>query len=231
MRREWLPSKRFSFVTASALAIAVSTMWFAPASALSITSCDGGCNFSPTPPGDFYTTDYTVPPDGKSWRWEFTLQSVDTNATMFVNKPNEIFSVVKYQNSDGSPAQMFGGFHTLSVNIPSKIALNQEDTNYIASLHYNFAEHVLPHYTWIDVNAPANFDHCGDPAYANRICGGNFNIWGNSTGLTFNSTAPGKVFFSSYLLAAPEPAAWALMIGGMFGVGAVLRGQRSAAAT
>lgn len=68
-----------------------------------------------------------------------------------------------------------------------------------------------------------------NPIQSFSTAAGDFTVqFGNLSGVTFGSTAiaPVTISVSKVAAAVPEPATWAMMLTGFFGVGAVVRRQR-----
>ena len=156
------------------------------------------CVFDPTVQ-KYYDYDYTVPPDGRTYRWTIALAGSDPAATISLSGPNQ--TDLFYDYRDGN--QVYDG------NPP-----------------HRFDQTVTPGLTAIFVRAPRAFDVCDQPGSNTKPCRATVHIWGNGSFLTVTGTAPVTATFSESLV--PEPASWTLMVIG-FGVGgAVLRSRRTA---
>ena len=84
------------------------------------------------------------------------------------------------------------------------------------------------HTTIYTSSLEADFNHCTASSPAGDICSASFHIWGNGSSIQVDTRNPVTVFFSQTAL--PEPSAWALMLTGFLGVGAMLRRRRAALA-
>jgi hypothetical protein len=184
-----------ALVTAGALTVAGS------AGATTLLACATGCTVS----GGLYFADYTVPSDGRAYRWD--LWTDTPGVTINLTSPNETFDTELVSNGDGTfhnDAFLLGtGFAWSATQAPS------HTTIYTRSLQ-------------------ADFNHCTGSSSAGDICAGSFNVWGNGTLLTVDTRSPVTVFFSQ--TAVPEPATWALMLSGFFGLGLALRRRGAAVA-
>lgn len=171
------------------------------AAALTLGSCASGCV---TDAGSLFNVDYTVPADGRTYRWELWTDTPGVLITL--SSPNETFDADTVSNGDGT-------FHSDA---------------FLLGAGFDWDETEAPSHTTIFTRTlMSNFDHCGPTSPAGEICAAQFNVWGNGAFVSTDSREDIKIFFSS--VAVPEPATWALMIGGFFGLGAALRRGRAVA--
>ena len=175
------------------------------AEATTLTSCAGGCRVDG---GLLFNVDYTVPADGRTYRWDLWTDSLDPAVTVGISAPNEVFTDGRVANGDGS-------FHT--VLLPDPI--------------YTFAGDVKPGHTSYVVGTQASFDTCGPSSPAGQLCEVSYNVWGNGIFLSVGGLTPGprglpsvRVFFAQTVV--PEPQSWALAILGLGAAGAMLRRRR-----
>jgi PEP-CTERM motif len=167
----------------------------------SILACTTGCTVS----GGFYFADYTVPSDGQAYRWD--LWTDTPGVTINLASPNETFDTEIVSNGDGT-------FH---------------NDIFLLGTGYAWNEIQAPSHTTIYARSlQADFNHCSSSSPAGDICAASFNVWGNGSFLTVDSGNPVTVFFSQ--TAVPEPATWALMLSGFFGLGLALRRRSGAMA-
>jgi hypothetical protein len=151
-----------------------------------------------------YPADYTVLSDGKTYSWDFFIQSDDPDATIKLRAPNEVFGAGEIVTDTGPFAPVF--------LMPA----------------YTFYEVKSPGRVSYIVSAQQGFDHCDDPGPVGSLCKASYIVWGNGTSLEVFSKAPVTVHLS--VSAVPEPSTWALMIAGFGACGVMLRRQRRAAA-
>jgi len=171
------------------------------ASALILNACAGGC---PIQGGALFDVDYTVAADGQSYRWDLWSDASDPNLLITLNAPNEAFDVDTVSNGDGT-------FHTDSFLLGATFAWN---------------EIVQPGHTTIFTRAlQTDFNHCSAGSPAGEVCAAQFNVWGNGSAILVNTQDDVRVFFSQTAL--PEPATWAMMLLGFFGLGTALRRRRA----
>jgi hypothetical protein len=202
------PRARTVLAGAGALAVLAAAATLAPAGAALagpwVIDCPTGCLLQPDVDGDGnplpvtqFGDDYTVPPDGRTYEWTFRLRSDDPAATVFLDFPNETFGNLFFG----------GGGQGADPNPP-----------------FLFQENVAPLLTTIMVRTGANYFHCTPATPIGQLCGETFDIFGNATRLTLNSSLPATLFTSATML--PEPAAWTLLIAGFGAAGARLRRSR-----
>ncbi len=151
-----------------------------------------------------YFADYTVPSDGKTYSWDFSIKSDDPDATITLTKPNEVFGVGRIV-TDGDPATL---------------------TSFLTPA-YTFNEVKSPGMVSYIVSAQQNFDHCSDPGPVGSLCSATYYVWGNGSAILVDAKAPVTIHLS--VSAVPEPSAWALMILGFGACGLMLRRRRRAA--
>jgi hypothetical protein len=151
-------------------------------------------------PSGYYSADYTVPSDGKTYSWDFFIQSDDPDATIRLRAPNEVFGAGEIVTATGpfEPVFLMPAYTFYEVKSPGRVS-------YI-------------------VSAQQGFDHCDDPGPVGSLCRASYYVWGNGTTLEVFSKAPVTVHLS--VSAVPEPSAWALMIAGFGACGVMLRRQR-----
>ena len=140
-----------------------------------------------------FDEDYTVPTDGKLYRWDFRFTSLDPNATISLDSPTQLDSDLVYFLGAGNFQEVF--------NSP---------------FQYTFSPTFRPGLLSIIVGAPKNFDNCSNPTEIG-LCSANYNVWGNGTRFIVTSNSPVSVLFSS--TAVPEPAGWILAILGFGALG------------
>lgn len=157
----------------------------------------GTCGYNPSIPPT-YNVDFTVPPDGTEEQWDFWLDNADPNAAITLEHPNQVEGTFYYADAPTVPV-FFQGVQG-----------------------YLWTETSSPGHLSIIVRGPANWNDCGEPG-ANGICGVEYRIWGNDTLLNVDSSLPGTLHWSETTLAVPEPATWAMMLVGFFGLGVMLR--------
>ncbi len=147
-----------------------------------------------------YSADYTVPSDGKTYSWDFFIQSDDPDATIKLQAPNEVFGAGQIVTDSGpfTPVFLMPAYTFYEVKSPGRVS-------YI-------------------VSAQQGFDHCDDPGPVGSLCKASYYVWGNATRLEVFSKAPVAVHLS--VSAVPEPSAWALMILGFGACGLMLRRHR-----
>jgi hypothetical protein len=163
-----------------------------------LSACTTCCTVS----GGFDFVDYTVPSDGQAYRWD--LWTGTPGVTITLASPNETFDTEIVSNGDGT-------FHNGA---------------FLLGTSYAWSEIQAPSHTTIYTRSlQADFNDCTSSSPAG-ICAANFNVWGNSAALSVDTLNPVTVFFSQ--TAVPEPATWALMLAGFFGLGAELRRRRAA---
>jgi hypothetical protein len=189
----------------AALATAGALTAASSAHALVLEHCGGGCmtDFS----GLLFDVDYTVPPDGRLYRWDIWSDSAHPDVLINLPSPNETFDTEVVSNGDGT-------FH---------------NDAFLLSTGFTWSEVQAPGHTTIYTQSlGTNFNRCSGASSAGEICGASFNVWGNGVSLTVNSPERVGIFFSE--TAIPEPATWAMMLTGFFGLGLVLRRRRAAVA-
>jgi len=157
------------------------------------------CDVDPADGPNFFN-DYTVPSDGRHYRWDFIFD--DPNATLFLAPPNQVESFFLRAAGDGTFDFIFN-----------------------PNVDFQFERVIdLPGRVSYLVAAPRSFDTCGPATHAGVICRAQYDVFGNSTFLTMNADAPFHLTFRE--VAVPEPGTWALMILGFGGIGAALRARR-----
>ncbi len=171
-----------------------------PAHAVVLDNCDVGC---PTDPfGTIFDVNYTVQPDGRTYRWDLWTDPANPDVTIDLPHPNQDFAITKISNGDGT-------FHTNFDGAP-----------------WTWQETIKPgHTTIITRSLGVDFDNCAGPIPAGVACAASYNVWGNGVLLRVSTRSPVTVFFSSTVV--PEPATWALMLTGFFGLGTALRRRRA----
>jgi len=173
------------------------------AQALVLNSCAAGCV---TDQGSLpFGVDYTVPSDGRTYRWDLWTDSLNPAVTINLSSPNEEFALIKVSNGDGTFHQDF------------------------TAANWIWQETIDPGHTTIFTRSlDADYDHCSNASPLGDACAASHNVWGNGAQLTVSSRAPVTVFFSQTVV--PEPAAWTMLILGFFGLGATVRRRRAMAA-
>jgi hypothetical protein len=145
--------------------------------------------------------EYSVEPTPE--QWDFWTPN-DPNAILSLQLPNEVFAAIRYADSP----------YWTTVADPKWI----------------WEESGGPGHLSIRVrrNGPEDYYKCNDPSVTG-ICASQYAVWGNYVYLTINSTVdnPGLAWSDTYLN-TPEPASWAMMLLGFFGMGAALRRRRAA---
>ncbi len=190
-----------SRISAAVFALLGAALVAAPAQAVFVGPCGlATCLLDPVD-GDFgygqFNFDYTVPPDGRTYRWLITFTSADPLATIFLDQPTQTEIHTTFRSSGGL------------------------DYGYDSHPSYLFSPTITPGRTSIRVRAPASFDFCSQPGPDGEICAADVNIWGNGTVLTLNSDEPVLATFSQ--TAVPEPATWAMLLIGFGMVGTAIR--------
>lgn len=183
-----------AWVGAAAIAFA------SQAAALTIDHCDGGCFTDDG--GILFNVDYTVPADGRTYRWDLWTDSAHSDLLINLPPPNEDFSVDTISNGDGTFSH----------------------SAYLTPVIYSWGESQAPGHTSIYIRAQPSFDNCSISTPAGVVCASTFNIWGNGVTLSVNARKRAEIFFSSTVV--PEPASWAMMLLGFFGLGAAARQRR-----
>lgn len=143
-------------------------------------------------------TDYTVPDDGLLYNWSFWTDSAHPDVLISVQPPNEIFGLELISTGGG-------GFDTVLGPDP----------------WFTWEQFQKPGFTLVQVRGQPSYNDCAG-APAGKVCGYFSNIWGNGTSITVNTDDLVEIFDASSL-AIPEPQTWLMMVGGLFGVGAVTR--------
>jgi len=192
-------------VTVMALALAAAA---SSASALTLNSCAAGCM---TSGGILFDLDYTVPADGKVYRWD--LWTSDPSVTALLYSPNQVDGFNFISNGDGTSHLDLNGF--------------------APPFTFDFAAGPDGH-SYYTVSAPAQFDHCGPSSPAGEVCRNVIEVFGNGGSLKLDVGGqpwrPGdpevKVFFAQSLV--PEPQSWALAVLGFGALGVALRRRRAA---
>lgn len=151
------------------------------------------CNYDPSL-GVVYLMDFSVPTDGTTQQWDFWLTNGDPSATLSLSSPNETFTQTFYGN----------GSTDFSGDVPG----------------YKWSTTSSPGHLSIRVSGPRSYNNCSNPNIVG-VCGVEYFIWGNGTALDVNSDSPGIISWS--VATVPEPATWAMMLLGFFGLGAALR--------
>ncbi len=181
--------------------VTAGTLATAGSAGATLFTCTTGC----TVHEGVYFADYTVPSDGRAYRWD--LWTDTPGVTIHLTSPNETFDTELVSNGDGT-------FHNGA---------------FLLGTGFTWSETQAPSHTTIYTRSlQADFDHCTGSSPTGDICAGSFNVWGNGTVLTVDTRSPVTVFFSQ--TAVPEPATWALMLSGFFGLGLALRRRRAAVA-
>ncbi len=194
---------RSSFSSAAGVALGLGVLCAgAPASANTFV-IDPSAMPGNTPGSYIWFFDYTVPADGRPYRWDFSFTSTDPNATLFLDPPNQVDSIAEYETASGETG--------VSAGFPS----------------YLFDETEKPGLLSILVQAPAAYDHCVANVIAVAPCGMIYEVFGNGTQFTGSALEPLTVTWT--ITAVPEPAQWVLMLVGMGVLGAGLRRRRRTA--
>ena len=190
----------------SVLAALVCTAVLAGAGGSAHATVQIGCQSGCVSEIGFTTRDYTILPDGNEYEWDITNA---VGATITLQGPNEVDPQGIY--SDGLGGETGGNF----VNGP---------------VPYLFQETTAPGLTKILVRGPANFDNCATTFTAGTLCGVDYIVWGNGTILSFDGLSAPKppVEYFIRVTPVPEPATWAMMLAGFFGLGMALRSRRYA---
>lgn len=158
----------------------------------------------------FPGVDYTIPSDGVTYRWDFFTDSAHPNAIITLGGPNDVYSTGRVSNGDGT----------------THIDFNTPAPNYVWNASY------APGHTTIFVGADPSFNNCSGATPAGVLCGVSNFVFGDSAPLSVDVKDVVTITFSAASVsgfsatAIPEPAAWALMLAGVFGVGAALRQRR-----
>lgn len=151
--------------------------------------------------------DFTLPADGFTHVNFYKADSDHPDVLIHWSGPNETFTTNIVSNGNGTTHNVFVG------DVP-----------------YSFSGDEQPGYSIYRYLIPASFNVCDASTPAGVVCGKTFNVWGNGTAfLGVNTTDRVGIFMSGGIV--PEPAAWALMITGLFGVGAALRRRGQLAQT
>jgi len=162
---------------------------------------DGGCDIPPEVTD--YGPDYTVPDDGQTYKWTFVLSQ--PNAFIFVPPPNQV--------------EFFGTKRT---------ATGFEDL-YGGEFPYRFDQIIRPGASTVFVWAPKGQNTCSQPGPIGEVCFRYYRVWGNGQTYDYQGI-DGEFNLKVFVEAVPEPATWALMLGGFGFVGAFARGRRAAPA-
>jgi hypothetical protein len=189
------------------LAFAAVMLSFAPQARAStgLILCSSGCT---TDSSGSLQVDYTVPSDGLTYRWDLWSDPSHPNAMITLAAPNDVNATARTSNGDGTTS--FDPVYTLP--------------------DFTWNEIVAPGHTEIMVFGPASFNFCAGNTPAGTVCNVNNSIFGDNSYLNVaDVTGAVTVTFASTPIAIPEPAAWALMIGGFLVVGGALRRRRSVA--
>jgi len=189
---------------------AAGAMMAGSAQASLLTECVSGCFVA----DGFFFADYTVPDDGRLYRWD--LYTDGPGVVINLPGPNETFDQERVSNGDGT-------FHNDAYLSPTGVQYTWSETQTIG------------HTEIYTQSLQTGFDHCDSTSPAGEICATTYNIWGNGTVLSLsrdgvNLRAPDNYTVFLKITAIPEPATWAMMIGGFFGLGAALRRRRAPAA-
>jgi hypothetical protein len=135
----------------------------------------------------------------------------DPSVSVDLASPNEVFSIEKVSNGGGSTHTQIGG------------------------APYSWQEVIAPGHTVIRVRAAADFNTCGPTSPFGVVCATTQNVWGNGTELKVSRNGvglrdPDAVTVYLTITGVPEPATWAIMLVGFFGIGLALRRRRTAPA-
>lgn len=190
----------------AALCAAGALVWAGSAGAVTLGQCLAGCFI---PDGNF-AADYLVLSNGQAYQWDLVVS--DPSVSVSLTSPNEVFSIEKVSNGDGTTHTQIGG------------------------AFYSWQEAIAPGHTVIRVRGAADFNTCGPASPFGVVCATTQNVWGNGTELKVSRNGVGLRFpdtVTVYLTVTgvPEPATWAMMLTGFLGLGAGLRKQRNAPAT
>ena len=186
-----------------ALCAAGMLAWAGSVGAVTIYNCLGGCVIA----DGTFAADYTIPSDGQAYQWDFFVS--DPSVSVSLRSPNEVFSIEKVSNGDGTTHTELGG------------------------APYSWQEAVAPGHTTIRVWAAADFNTCGPASPFGAVCATTQNVWGNGTQLEASRNGvglryPDTVTVHLTIAGVPEPATWAMMLVGFFGLGSALRRRRVA---
>ena len=153
---------------------------------------------------DFFPLDYSVPPDGRTYRWDIAYQSEDPLAHVTLDDPNQVEVYFERSLGDGVTESDYSWFDGVDF-MWTPVTYQPNVASYL-------------------VRAPANFDFCAPTTPAGAICAASYNVWGNGTQVHLFANAPVTILRATETL-IPEPATWALLLLGFFGAGAVLRSR------
>ncbi|WP_419814689.1 PEPxxWA-CTERM sorting domain-containing protein [Glacieibacterium sp.] len=189
-------------VASAMLGSAPAQAQFAPAGCYLTTPCAFTLAVDPDQPYYPFTrfeTDYTVQTDGRTHIYTIRYTSADPTALLYLDDPNQLDSFVSIRGPNGTIEEVYDR------PIPSSV----------------FRTFSAPGLFRVTFAGPRAFDYCSTRSGpVGQVCAANWNIWGNATGLVLRSTADLNGVFTSNV---PEPATWALLLGGFAVVGVTAR--------
>jgi hypothetical protein len=155
-----------------------------------------------------FRKDYTIVDDGHTYKWTFTIDQ--PGATVYVPDPNEVQHFLLRKTATG--------FQDLSNYDPFPFRFERQRQP---------GSNVAVYF----VSAPRGKPFtCDDPTTkVGAICFENYRVWNNSAVYSFDGIS-GPFSMRIQVLAVPEPATWAMMLGGLGLVGATVRRRKVALA-
>lgn len=170
----------------------------APAAAIGGIGLSCGSDTCTIPGNDALEVNYTIPPDGRTWRWTFTYSDAAPGAIVRLSDPNQTDVNLTIRTADGF------------------------DYLYVPNPLFRFEETLVPgvRSSYL-VKAPRAFDVCATPGPIGQICARDVQIWGNAAFLVNASSDPVTVTVSQALV--PEPASWAMLLTGFALIGTAAR--------
>lgn len=153
--------------------------------------------------GDYLEADYTVPSDGKTYRWDIFYETDDPAGYVTLDAPSQVEAFLL--------RSLGGGATQIEFSLDVDYVFTQLTTSF-GVVSYR-------------MRAPADFDNCTAATPAGEICGATYNVFGNGTRIhAFGGSPVTLVGITS--TEVPEPGAWGLMILGFGGVGSMVRRRR-----